>query len=76
VRLLKGTWEPSNIPGRSGKWRMENLSEDQTGRNEKEVARIKKEHPPDEESTVIVNGRVLGNLEPTRAFGDSRYKVR
>ncbi len=32
------------------------------------------EHPKDEADTVIRNGRVLGGLEPTRAFGDARYK--
>jgi hypothetical protein len=28
----------------------------------------------DEQTLVIRNGRVLGGLEPTRAFGDARYK--
>lgn len=32
------------------------------------------EHPKDEASTVIMRGRVLGGLEPSRAFGDGRYK--
>lgn len=35
---------------------------------------MQSEHPPDEANTVIMRGRVLGGLEPTRAFGDARYK--
>ncbi len=35
---------------------------------------MQSEHPADEALDVIRNGRVLGGLEPTRAFGDSRYK--
>jgi len=35
---------------------------------------MQSEHPPDEAENVIVRGRVLGGLEPTRAFGDARYK--
>jgi pyruvate dehydrogenase phosphatase len=32
------------------------------------------EHPKEEEGDVIRVGRVLGGLEPSRAFGDARYK--
>lgn len=32
------------------------------------------EHPPEEENDIITEGRVLGGLEPSRAFGDARYK--
>ncbi|VVT56524.1 uncharacterized protein SAPINGB_P005131 [Magnusiomyces paraingens] len=56
-----------------GEWTARALSVDQTGSNMEEAARIRKEHPG-EESTVIRRGRVLGMLEPTRAFGDARYK--
>ncbi|KAI8956930.1 protein serine/threonine phosphatase 2C [Daldinia sp. FL1419] len=56
----------------SGKWTATALSEDQTGSNPNEVARIRKAHPG--EDRVIHNGRVLGGLEPTRAFGDASYK--
>lgn len=35
---------------------------------------MQSEHPADEASFVIQRGRVLGGLEPTRAFGDARYK--
>ncbi|KAI1471883.1 protein serine/threonine phosphatase 2C [Daldinia caldariorum] len=56
----------------SGKWTATALSEDQTGSNPNEVARIRKAHPG--EDRVVYNGRVLGGLEPTRAFGDASYK--
>ncbi|KAK6463441.1 phosphatase 2C-like domain-containing protein [Scheffersomyces coipomensis] len=54
-------------------WTVRQLSIDQTGSNPTEVARIISEHP--DEPKVIRNGRVLGSLEPTRAFGDCRYKL-
>ncbi|KAL6871176.1 phosphatase 2C-like protein [Trichoderma novae-zelandiae] len=57
---------------KSGKWVATALSEDQTGGNPSEVARMRMEHPGEEH--VIRNGRVLGGLEPTRAFGDAVYK--
>ncbi|KAJ7180347.1 phophatase 2C family protein [Mycena crocata] len=71
-RAVAGVWEP-DAEGK-GRWRAEVLSEDQTGRNPAEAARMRSEHPPDEARDVIRNGRVLGGLEPTRAFGDARYK--
>ncbi|CAG8788881.1 8747_t:CDS:2, partial [Dentiscutata erythropus] len=46
--------------------------EDQTGRSEREIERLEKEHPG--ESNIISKGRVFGGLEPSRAFGDSKYK--
>lgn len=56
----------------SGKWTATPLSVDQTGSNPGEVARMRGLHPG--EDNVIRNGRVLGGLEPTRAFGDASYK--
>lgn len=56
----------------TGKWIATPLSEDQTGSNPNEEARMRAEHPG--ERDVIRAGRVLGNLEPTRAFGDAVYK--
>jgi pyruvate dehydrogenase phosphatase len=58
--------------GDSGKWVAKALSIDQTGSNPDEEARMRKEHPAEDD--VIRNGRVLGGLEPTRAFGDATYK--
>lgn len=45
---------------------------DQTGSNPDEANRLRKLHPGEEH--VVRNGRVLGGLEPTRAFGDAVYK--
>lgn len=56
----------------SGKWTATPLSVDQTGSNPDEAARLRKLHPGEEH--VVRNGRVLGGLEPTRAFGDATYK--
>lgn len=58
--------------GYNGKWTATALSEDQTGSTASEAERLRREHPG--EQNVVRNGRVLGNLEPTRAFGDAFYK--
>ncbi|KAH7930669.1 protein serine/threonine phosphatase 2C [Leucogyrophana mollusca] len=71
-RAVAGIWEET-AEGQ-GSWRVEVLSEDQTGRNPTELKRIQSEHPADEAPNVIRAGRVLGGLEPSRAFGDARYK--
>jgi pyruvate dehydrogenase phosphatase len=56
----------------NGKWTATALSVDQTGGTPSEVARLKAEHPG--EPYVTANGRILGGLEPSRAFGDAVYK--
>lgn len=56
-----------------GNWTAIPLSVDQTAGTPSEAARLRAEHPG-EESSVVRNGRVLGGLEPSRAFGDSMYK--
>ena len=38
------------------------------------ISRIRSEHPASEAEDVISRGRILGGLEPSRAFGDARYK--
>lgn len=58
---------------KEGQWVVESLSTDQTGDNSDEVERIRSEHPG--EPNVVRNGRILGSLQPSRAFGDCRYKV-
>lgn len=58
--------------GVSGKWVARPLSVDQTGSNPEEAARVRKAHPG--EQNAIRNGRILGGLEPSRAFGDASYK--
>jgi len=54
-------------------WEAVPLSEDQNVNNKKEVDRLLKLHPG-EEDTVIARGRVLGNLMPFRTFGDVDHK--
>ncbi|PRT54093.1 [Pyruvate dehydrogenase [acetyl-transferring]]-phosphatase 1, mitochondrial [Wickerhamiella sorbophila] len=66
-RAVLGTKEPD------GSWKARALTTDQTGSNEEEARRIKKEHPGEEE-TAVRRGRVLGIYEPTRAFGDATTK--
>lgn len=58
--------------GGSGKWTATPLSVDQTGGTPSEDARLRAEHP--NEPYVTMNGRILGGLEPSRAFGDAIYK--
>ncbi|KAF2127238.1 protein serine/threonine phosphatase 2C [Dothidotthia symphoricarpi CBS 119687] len=58
--------------GSNGKWTATPLSEDQTGGTTSEAERLRKEHPG--EPNVVRNGRILGGLEPSRAFGDASYK--
>lgn len=38
------------------------------------MKRIRDAHPMDEKFSVLVAGRLLGELYPLRAFGDFRYK--
>lgn len=56
----------------NGTWTAQPLSEDQTGGTPSEMARLRAEHPG--ELNVVSHGRILGNLEPSRAFGDAHYK--
>ncbi|KAL9052200.1 MAG: hypothetical protein Q9162_005525 [Coniocarpon cinnabarinum] len=53
-------------------WTAQALSVDQTGGSPTEAARLRAEHP--NEPDVVRVGRVLGGLEPSRAFGDAAYK--
>ncbi|KAF7597475.1 hypothetical protein BBP40_003722 [Aspergillus hancockii] len=58
--------------GPNGKWSATALSEDQTGGTPSEMQRLREEHPG--EPNVVRNGRILGQLEPSRSFGDAFYK--
>ncbi|KAJ5625922.1 hypothetical protein N7510_002231 [Penicillium lagena] len=58
--------------GPSGKWTATALSEDQTGGTPSEMKRLREEHPG--EPNVVARGRILGQLEPSRSFGDAAYK--
>ena len=58
--------------GPSDKWTATALSEDQTGSTPFEIQRLRTQHPGEE--FVTHKGRILGQLEPSRAFGDASYK--
>jgi len=50
------------------------LSNDQTGLDPAEEARIQALHPGEDIKRLIRNGRVLGLVQPSRAFGDGPHK--
>ena len=54
-------------------WVASQVTQDQTVENLSEVHRIEEEHP-NEKRTVIQRGRLLGQLQPLRSFGDVQYK--
>ncbi|KAJ3325175.1 hypothetical protein HDV06_004965 [Boothiomyces sp. JEL0866] len=59
----------------NGKWKARALTEDHQPSNLRELFRLNKEHPGEE--NFVVSGsppRVLGGMMPSRAFGDARYK--
>lgn len=62
----------SQEPGKNS-YSVKQLSRDLTGDCEDEVKRIKNLHPNEE--YAVFRGRVLGSLQPSRAFGDYRYKL-
>ncbi|WWC85606.1 uncharacterized protein L201_000470 [Kwoniella dendrophila CBS 6074] len=76
TRAVAGWWNPHKE-----EWRCDILTEDSTGENPTEVARVISEHPEDEKESAMHNKgfgdtpRVLGGLQPTRAFGDNSYKI-
>jgi len=65
-RAVLGSLKPD------GSWLATPLSIDQTAANPEEVTRLQLEHPG--ENFVIKNGRLLGQLQPLRSFGDIQYK--
>ncbi|KAF2277028.1 protein serine/threonine phosphatase 2C [Westerdykella ornata] len=67
-RAVLGRWDPA-----TESYKMIPLSTDQTGFNEGEVARIKAEHPGEEDILDPNTGRLLG-IAVTRGFGDHRWK--
>ena len=56
-----------------GQWCSTPLSEDHTTENRQEVERLHAAHP-DEKRSLIMNNRLLGQLQPLRSFGDVIYK--
>ena len=63
------------VQNTGGSWRAKKMSSVHSGQNDREVARIRSEHPPTEGRTVLLNQRLLGCLSPLRAFGDCRFKL-
>ncbi|WWC62461.1 uncharacterized protein I303_105057 [Kwoniella dejecticola CBS 10117] len=62
----------------SGQWRVDVLSQDQECGNPAEVKRLQNMHSPPLSDAVIDEGytpRLLGNLQPSRAFGDDCSKL-
>ena len=57
----------------NGKWIASQITQDHTVENLSEVQRIEEEHP-NEKRTAIQRGRLLGQLQPLRSFGDVQYK--
>lgn len=55
-------------------WFAKKLTLEHNTYNQAEVERILKEHPYNENSTVIRMERLLGQLAPLRSMGDFRYK--
>ncbi|KAJ3316801.1 hypothetical protein HDV06_002820 [Boothiomyces sp. JEL0866] len=72
-RAVLGRKRAYHRNGESAGYQAIELSEDHTFSNTREYARMLNEHPG-EDDTVVVRGRVLGGLMPTRAIGDARYK--
>ncbi|OXB79904.1 UNVERIFIED_CONTAM: hypothetical protein H355_000934 [Colinus virginianus] len=57
-----------------GSWSAVNLSYDHNAQNEREVERVKLEHPKSEAKSLVKQDRLLGLLMPFRAFGDVKFK--
>jgi pyruvate dehydrogenase phosphatase len=78
-RAVLGSWSTSPVADGSkdpnnGSYVAETLTQDQTGFNVAEVARLVAEHPGEKaEMLSLVSGRLFG-LAVTRAFGDHRIK--
>ena len=66
-RAVLGRWDAAE-----GKYVAQPMSLDQTGFNQDEVARLKRDHP-DEDCVDPKTGRVHG-IAISRAFGDARWK--
>ena len=66
-RAVLGRWDAA-----AGKYVAEAMSVDQTGFNQDEVERLRREHP-DEDPIDPKSGRLFG-LAVARAFGDARWK--
>ncbi len=62
------------LPHQQG-WTALDLTVDQTLHNPLERQRVLAEHPGEDPAVLTARNRILGGLEPSRAFGDAKYKV-
>ncbi|XKL59898.1 hypothetical protein PGB90_000914 [Kerria lacca] len=60
--------------GEGNNWVAKELTRDHNEKNETEINRILREHPVTEKYNLIRDGRLLGRIQPLRAFGDISYK--
>lgn len=58
--------------GEGNNWVAKELTRDHNEKNETEINRILREHPVTEKYNLIRDGRLLGRIQPLRAFGDIR----
>lgn len=70
-RAVLGSHKPGTADSSLEPYEAKALSEDQTGSNKREVDRVEKAHPGEEE--LFAYGRLLG-IMVTRGFGDHRWK--
>eukprot|EP00058_Branchiostoma_floridae_P026989 XP_002612480.1 hypothetical protein BRAFLDRAFT_278942 [Branchiostoma floridae] len=62
------------VHNEDGTWEPRPLSSDHNALNPSEILRIRSEHPRSESTFVVKGGRLLGYLQPLRAFGDVKFK--
>ncbi|KAJ8358647.1 hypothetical protein SKAU_G00151720 [Synaphobranchus kaupii] len=62
------------VQGEDGSWSALTVSNDHNAQNPDELQRVRSEHPPSEEKSVVKHDRLLGLLLPFRAFGDIKFK--
>jgi pyruvate dehydrogenase phosphatase len=73
--LITSKTNGQSSPPSQQKLRAVELTQDQTLHNPSERARLIAEHPHDDPTVLTARNRILGGLEPTRAFGDAKYKA-
>ncbi|OCF41513.1 hypothetical protein I317_04716 [Kwoniella heveanensis CBS 569] len=72
-RAVAGWYNPT-----LGRWRTDVLSQDHNAANPVEAERVRSEHPTERDTVIINQGytpRLVGNAQPTRAFGDDNLKT-
>ncbi|WVF69344.1 hypothetical protein IAT40_004120 [Kwoniella sp. CBS 6097] len=72
-RAVAGWYNPTQ-----GTWRTDVLSQDHNAANPVEAEKVRSEHPTERDNVIIDQGftpRLVGNAQPTRAFGDDSLKT-